>query len=264
MDSGFSVLKALIKLALVGVFASAVIKKRRYWPKYINGGAIDTHFEAKEIGTTESLPGVMDGVQFRIYCMKEEDYVMKLMATYGALRQIEEGKTQRSVTRRNGQRENVSFHYTEPFYNHFKYRHQVDDHNNLRHSPPILLEESISTKDWKLRVFTFVLALIEVNARLAIAYFVKRPPMSQLDFRRTLAKELFSFSSTMNRDERSKSKQGSMLMTSKCGVETAPPSAGSWSGTKWELLASRYPQHVCHTLGCQKRIRTYCKIMVGN
>jgi Transposase IS4 len=162
MDSGFSVLKAWIKLASVGVFASAVIKKRQYWPKYINGGAINsTHFEAKEIGTTESLPGVMDGVQFRIYCMKEEYHVlMKLMATYGALRQIEEGETQQSVTRRNGQRENVSFHYTEPFSNHFKDRHQVDDHNNLTHSP-ILLEESISTKDWKLRVFTFVLALAD-------------------------------------------------------------------------------------------------------
>lgn len=83
------------------------------------------------------------------------------MATYGALRQIEEGETQQSVTtRRNGYRENVSFHYTEPFSNHFKDRHQVDDHNNLRHSP-ILLEESIRTKDWKLRVFTFVLALAD-------------------------------------------------------------------------------------------------------
>jgi hypothetical protein len=35
----------------------------------------------------------MDRVQIRIYCKKEEDYVMKLMATYGAMRPIEEGKT---------------------------------------------------------------------------------------------------------------------------------------------------------------------------
>jgi hypothetical protein len=101
--------------------------------------------------------------------MKEEDYVMKLMATYGALKPIEEGKTQRSVTRRNGQRKNMSFQYTEPFYNHFKFRHQVDDHNNLRQSP-IFLEESLNTKDWKLRVFSFVLAPVEVNARLAFAF----------------------------------------------------------------------------------------------
>ena len=102
MDSGFCVLKALIKLASVGVYASAVIKKRHYWPKYIDGAAIDARFEDNEIGTTDSLPGIINGVQFRIYCMKEEDYVMKLMATYGALKPIKEGKTQRSVTRRNG------------------------------------------------------------------------------------------------------------------------------------------------------------------
>ena len=34
------------------------------------------------------------------------------------------------------------------------------------------LEELISTKDWWVRVFTFVLALtIKVNARLALAFF---------------------------------------------------------------------------------------------
>jgi hypothetical protein len=73
----------------------------------------------------------------------------------------EHGRTKRSgdksVTRRsitkNGQKVNVSFKYTEPFLNHFKCRHQVDDHNNLRHSP-ISLKESLSKKDWNVRVFT--------------------------------------------------------------------------------------------------------------
>jgi hypothetical protein len=78
--------------------------------------------------------------------------------------------TQRSVICRSGIRENVSFDYTEPFFNHFKFRHQVDDHNNARHSP-ISLEESINTKDWKIRVFTFILAVVEVNARLAHSLF---------------------------------------------------------------------------------------------
>ena len=51
----------------------------------------------------------------------------------------------------------------ESFFNHFKFRHQVDDNNNNRHSP-ISLEESINTKDWKIRVFTFILAVVEVNS----------------------------------------------------------------------------------------------------
>jgi hypothetical protein len=108
--------------------------------------------------------------------MKEEDYVMKLMATYGALRLVYEGATQQSVTHRSGIQENVSFKYTEPFFNHFKLQHQVDNHNNNRYSP-ISLEEGINTKDWKIRVFTFILAVIEVNARLAYQ-FLRSPTLS--------------------------------------------------------------------------------------
>jgi hypothetical protein len=125
-----------------------------------NGDEIDRRFEGKDVGSEDALPGSLEGSHFKIFCMEEEDYVMKLMSTYGALKPIEEGKTQRSVTE-NGQRINKSFHYTEPFFNHFKFRHQVDDHNNLRHSP-ISLEESIITKDWKIRVFMLILALVKV------------------------------------------------------------------------------------------------------
>ena len=85
MDSGFCVLQALVKLASVGVYSSAVIKKRRYWLKYIDGGKIDSHFDLKEVGQTDSLPGTLDGTNFKVFCMKEANYVMKLMATYGAL-----------------------------------------------------------------------------------------------------------------------------------------------------------------------------------
>ena len=139
----------------------------------------------------------------------------------------------------------MSFNYTEPFFNHFKYRHKVDNHNNLGHSS-ISLEKSINIKDWKLRVFTFVMALIEVNARLAVAYFTGRDaPVSQLEFCRKLAKELIAFSLTLKTGKRSKSKQVSELVSSMCGVETAPPFAGSWTATKWEMLTSMYPQHVC-------------------
>ncbi|KAI2509710.1 Transposase IS4 [Fragilaria crotonensis] len=124
--------------------------------------------------------------------MKEEDYVMKLMSTYGALKTIDDARTHRSVTDENGQRVNKSFCYTEPYVNHFKYRHQVDDHNNLRHSP-ISLEMSMNTKDWKIRVFMFLMAIVEVNARLAYTFFNKLDSTpNQLEFRQQLAKELLN------------------------------------------------------------------------
>jgi hypothetical protein len=92
MDSGFCVLLALLKLASVGVYGSAVIKKRRFWPKYILGDKIDRRFEGKEIGFVDALPLLLEGHCFKIFCMKEEDYVMKLMPTYRALRSVDEGK----------------------------------------------------------------------------------------------------------------------------------------------------------------------------
>ena len=41
LDSGFCVLKGLISLVKSGVFACSLIKKRRYWPGYCQGEAID-------------------------------------------------------------------------------------------------------------------------------------------------------------------------------------------------------------------------------
>ena len=47
LNSGFCVLQGLIELRKVGVFASAVIKERKYWPKLCPGKAIDIHMKKK-------------------------------------------------------------------------------------------------------------------------------------------------------------------------------------------------------------------------
>jgi hypothetical protein len=73
MDSGFCVLQALTELLHVGVYSSAVIKKRRYWPKYIDGEGIDQHLQTEEVGQCDSLPGNLSDQAFSILCMKEEN-----------------------------------------------------------------------------------------------------------------------------------------------------------------------------------------------
>ena len=83
LDSGFCVLQAIIELQKRGVYSSALIKKRRYWPKYIDGDAVRQHFDAKEVGSTDSWPGKLDNQDFHVFAMKEPDYVMSLMSTYG-------------------------------------------------------------------------------------------------------------------------------------------------------------------------------------
>ena len=82
LDSGFCVLKGIIELRKKGVFASALIKKRRYWPKYIKGDDIKAHFDNKNVGGADSWAGTLDNIPFHVYTMKEPDYVMSLMSTY--------------------------------------------------------------------------------------------------------------------------------------------------------------------------------------
>ena len=44
LDYGFCVLKGLIQLRKKGMFACAVIKKRRYWPSMVLGKEMEDHF----------------------------------------------------------------------------------------------------------------------------------------------------------------------------------------------------------------------------
>ena len=83
LDSGFCVLKGIVELKKRGVYASALIKKRHYWPKYIKGDDIKSHFDGKDVGNCDSWKGQMDEVDFHVYAMKEPDYVMSIMSTYG-------------------------------------------------------------------------------------------------------------------------------------------------------------------------------------
>ena len=83
LDSGFCVLKGIVELKKRGVYASTLIKKWRYWPKYIKGDDIKHQFADWEVGDCDSWNGCMDEVNFHVYAMKELDYVMSLMSTYG-------------------------------------------------------------------------------------------------------------------------------------------------------------------------------------
>ena len=92
LDSGFCVLQAIVELRKKGLFAAALIKKRRYWPKYIPGDSILAHFAEKGIGESDALQGMLDDVKFHVVAMKEPDYVMMFMTTYGTLAPVGEEK----------------------------------------------------------------------------------------------------------------------------------------------------------------------------
>jgi hypothetical protein len=137
LDSGFCcVLQGLVELKKIGVFASAVIKKHRYWPKYVPGESINDQMKEKEIADVNALNGTLEGVPYNIImCLKYVDYTMKLMSTYGLTLLPTEAVLNRFQSYEqdaNGNNATKEFKYTECFDNqHFLYRHAVDDHNNL-------------------------------------------------------------------------------------------------------------------------------------
>eukprot|EP00934_Nitzschia_sp_Nitz4_P007490 Nitzschia sp. Nitz4//scaffold526_size3785//2112//3756//NITZ4_009261-RA/size3785-processed-gene-0.3-mRNA-1//1//CDS//3329553959//7480//frame0 len=142
LDSGFCVLQGIVELRKHGVFASALIKKRRYWPKYIRGDEIAEHFQTKEVGDVDAWGGVLDSVKFHVYCMKEPDYIMSLMSSYGTL--TRSGEEKKRIYTEGSDKRQKTFKYPEVVRNHFLYRDAVDAHNSSR-MDPIALEETWKT-----------------------------------------------------------------------------------------------------------------------
>ena len=86
-----------------------------------------------------------------------------------------------------------TFKYTEVIANHYNYCGVVDEQNanwhNCGMNNGFSSEETWKTIRWANSVFTFILAVSEVNAHLAMRYFGELK-MTQLEFRKQLPLEL--------------------------------------------------------------------------
>ena len=85
LDSGFCVLRAIVAFYEKGIYAGSLIKKQQFWPSLVPGEAIDAHFNGKNAGDCDAISGTLNGSSYKIWGMKEPDYVMKIMATGGVL-----------------------------------------------------------------------------------------------------------------------------------------------------------------------------------
>ena len=116
------------------------------------------------------------------------------------------------------------------------------------------------------RVFSFLLALTEVNCYLVFRFFVwdDKEKIDFMSFRSRLAWSLITneFRETSEScNTRSKRKK----RTEQHELQTAPPHAKKWLGTKWDKTCSQeYQQHRCKWPGCKKKVRTYCLCSVGH
>ena len=262
LDSGFCVLRALIELKKVGLFACAVIKKRRFWPAMVPGDEMTEHLSEANVGDAMSISGVLDGVKYFLWGLKEPQYVMKMMATGGPLIANETCKEQKRRFVEDGVEVSRTFKFPLPYDWHYKYRHAIDDHNNLRHSLPSI-EGTIMTTRWELRVFSFLLAVSEVNAFLTYRFFCKPDKIPTLqEFRHKLAWQLIKNRWVMEQDEDEQQEVCAVHQLMK-----APPHATKYARGRWVCTAKlRYQNYPCTFKNCgnpPKRVKTYCSCHIG-
>ena len=60
LDSGFCVSKGITALLGFGVYATYLVKKRKYWPKGVTGDAIDEYFTEKDFTRVYMLEAITE------------------------------------------------------------------------------------------------------------------------------------------------------------------------------------------------------------
>ena len=121
--------------------------------------------------------------------MKEPDYIMMFMTTYGTLGEV--GDVKKWHYWENGVKRVKTFQYPEVVHNHYKYRDVIDNHNSFR-MHPISMEEMWMMMRWPNRVFCFLLALTMVNVQNAATYFLNKAKIDSLQSRRLIAEALIN------------------------------------------------------------------------
>ena len=115
---------------------------------------------------------------------------MKIMATWMTLEELDGADTRQKYKGRDGEYLARLFKYLQPFGLHFRYLHQVDDHNNKRHDP-ISIQRTWANKFWPNRSFAWYLDVTEVNTALSDGHFRKGGHLiPTLKFRRKRVNEM--------------------------------------------------------------------------
>ena len=115
---------------------------------------------------------------------------MKIMATWMILKELDRANTRREYKGRYGQPLARLFNYRQPFSLHFRYHHQVYDHNNRIHDP-ISIDRTWVTDFLPNRNFAWYLAVTEVNMALSDGHFRKGGQLiPTFQFRKKLVDEM--------------------------------------------------------------------------
>ena len=254
MDSGFCVVKAIVEMRKVGIFSHALIKKRKYWPRFIKGQEIKDYFQDKDPGYYDCKKMTYDDVDFHVVGLKEPDYMLMLMTTYGGTNRF--GKDQR----RSVLGKAFTFKYPEVPYMHYAHRDSVDNHNSRRMFP-IAIEEQMKTARWPFRVFQFILAVTEVNGNLANSKILRNEMEEQINYRYALAEEMLNNPYMVEESVRTRSQDATPELERHRKLMIAKNM--TFKGNELVPCKTSYIQLKCKDCG-KKRQRWYCSCSPGH
>ena len=215
------------------------------------------HSDSEYGKTTGCDNGKQDNVPYFIWGMKEPDYVMRMMATEGPLGSTDECReTKRRCT--VGSSGNSDTRACTIGTSAIAMRLMTITTCAMPHLR--LRTAGLLTKRWECRVFSFILALSEINSFLALRYFVfgnntiEGCPLL-IVFRRRLAWQLINNNFLRNEAQEAAARAPPAPIHQ---LVTAPNHARKWSAGAWICDASyQYQGYFC-SMKCKKRIRTYC------
>ena len=105
------------------------------------------HMKKNEVGDVYAVQGSIRGKRYHIKAIKEHDYVMLMMTTYGIFEHLEGSDTHKRYKVACGELATKRFNYRKVFGNHFNYRHQVDNNYN-RHLYSISVKRTWAKNYW--------------------------------------------------------------------------------------------------------------------
>lgn len=259
LDSGFGCIPSIVELGKPGWYATAVIKKKAYWPAGTDGQKVMDEMSMKPVGSVRVRKGTMDGQPFYLAAMADSKHTSLMLSNWTTTQPTGPVKKRRVGAAL------IPLQLREYQQYYYYCRHAVDDNNNNRQGT-IPFEESFSPKRWDLRQFGFILALCVTNAMLGYNSMViakqGKKALSNAEFRRMLAEEMLKVTvdqsgspedanGTPGGRKRRRVSQDHKLKRLKTGN-------GKWQGHRWSTAKQAYQKYRCCGDGCTALIRTYC------
>jgi hypothetical protein len=264
-DAGFACIPALIHLKKRGVYASCLIKKKRFWPKFTNGKANAEHMKGKSIGACDAIRGEFGEEHYHVYLMEDSKYTLQLAANYGTLERKGPDKRRRHPETN----QLYTFKYPDTISDYYQGRHAVDDHNHFRQGIASIAK-GWQTKKYHQRMFAVMLGMCETNAKLGHDYFkgiAGEQKMTSVQWRMQIVDDLLRLyppAIISAREQKRRRSAEVAVMQQGHALSTIPQYAGRYKGRGPNTIdgfakcAKQYQQLHCQGARCSAMTRTYC------